>query len=78
MDGNRHVHHQVHSLTKKPLGVSQVATKGSGNRLDPFVITLSLNSSQKQSSLDTVVRARERQPWQTLVKTAQDRRNSVG
>ena len=70
MNENRHVHFQVHSLTKKPLGVSQVADTNSVNRLDPF--------DENHLRKNAFMRAREMQPWQTLVKTAQDRRNSAG
>ena len=70
MDGNRHVHHQVHSLTKKPLGVSQVASMDSVNRLD----RLDENHLRKNAFR----RAREMQPWQTLVRIAQDRRKGAG
>ena len=70
MDGNRPDHFQLHSLTKKPLGVSQVADTDGVNRLD----RLDENHLRKNAFM----RARERLPWQVLVRTAQDRRKSVG
>ncbi|WP_296668678.1 hypothetical protein [Rhodoferax sp.] len=58
------------SKDNRGIGAAKVADIVGQNRTDPSLELLSLKTS--------LVRVRERQPWQVLVRTAQDRRKGVG